>query len=80
MPISKSDCEVQLAHEKSEWAYAVYVMGADGCAYSRRFEYDADRPGEKDAAKKEAAKDFQRQIKENPGCRWYNDLTGGASG
>ena len=69
--------EVQLAHESEEWAFAIYVMHSDdGCLESFRYEYDADTDGSKTAARALASSRFLESVKENPDCRWYNDLTG----
>jgi hypothetical protein len=66
--------EVQVTHEKSEWAYAVYVIGDQGCIYSERFEYDADKLGSREKARADALKDYERSIGNFPGCSTYNDL------
>lgn len=72
--IDNSKIEVQLAHEKSEWAYATYAMGPQGCIFSDRFEYDADKAGDRQRAKKEAMKDYERLQGCWPGCSTYSDL------
>lgn len=69
-----SKIEVQLAHEKTEWAYAVYVMHADdGCKFSQRFEYDADIHGDRAQAKAAAIAVFKKKQSENVGCEAYRD-------
>jgi hypothetical protein len=69
-----SKIEVQMAHEKTEWAYAVYVMHIDdGCQYSQRFEYDADIPGDRARAKEAATADYKKMQSENAGCTSYRD-------
>lgn len=74
MALAALKSEIQITHEKSEWAYAVYIMGNDGCEYSRRFEYDADVPGDSIRARSEALTDYKRQKSEHPGYNFYNDL------
>lgn len=63
----------QITHEKSEWAYAVYVLVPYGCIYSNRFEYDADKPGDRKRAHKEALKDYLRSRAKFPGCNVFSD-------
>ena len=72
--IGPSTTEVQITHEKSEWAYAVYVMGPGGCEYSWRFEYDADKRSTRVDARAAAVADYKRQIAARPGVKHYNDL------
>lgn len=51
--------EVQIEHEKTEWAYCTYVMSLnDGCLSSNRFEYDADKLGDKERARRDALESF----------------------
>ena len=70
-----SKIEVQLAHEKTEWSYAVYVMHpTEGCKYSKRFEYDAGIVGSRDKAKKQAVEQFKTSIAAWPGCTNYRDF------
>lgn len=66
--------EVQIAHEKSEWAYAVYIMTPGGYAYSQRFEYDDDIRGSRVAAKDAALADYGRQCGAHLDYNSYNDL------
>lgn len=66
-------CEVQITNHRPERAYAVYVIGAGGCEYSQRFEYDAD-DGIRADALLAAVADYKRQLAERPGCNRYNDL------
>lgn len=72
--IGPSVTEVQATHEKTEWAYAVYIMTPGGCAYSQRFEYDADVPGDRQRAKTEALADYKRQAAARPGDNSYSDI------
>ena len=73
IPSDNSMIEVQLAHEKSEWAYAVYVMGPNGCLYSNRYEYDADKPGDQGRARRDARHRYDRTQYEYPGCNVYDE-------
>jgi len=65
--------EVQLAHEKSEWAYAVYLMTDEGCAESHRYEYDKDKPHTIGAARADATAKYKQLIRNNPDATSYND-------
>lgn len=68
------EIEVRIAHEKSEWAYVVSVLGPYGCIYSERFEYDADKPGDRKRARDEARKDYNRSLANFPGCNTFSDF------
>lgn len=66
--------EVQLAHEKTEWAYAVYLMTEEGCAASHRYEYDKDKPHTVGAARADAVSKYKALRRSNPGATYYSDL------
>lgn len=75
MATDNSKIEVQLGWEKSEWAFAVYVMhSGDGCIDSKRFEYDLDKAGDKGRAQTEAKAHYRKKIAEFPGCTSYSDI------
>lgn len=64
--------EIQLAHEKDESAYAVYVMDdEDGCVFSDYYPY-GDTAGRL-IAKTQAEKTFNRLCRENPKAESYSD-------
>ena len=65
--------EVQLAHERSEDAYAVYLMDTeDGCLYSKRYEYDS--AASRLRCKTEAQRDFERLLRMNPTAESYSEV------
>lgn len=65
--------EVQLAHEKNEDAYAVYLMDTeDGCLYSKRYEYDS--AASRLRCKTEAQRDFERLLRINPTAESYSEV------
>lgn len=66
--------EVQLTHEKTGWAYAVYLMTDDGCAASHRFEYDKDKPQTVGAARADAVEKYKGLKRSNPDATFYSDL------